>query len=235
VVPRVYTSDLRAEQAARTRERVVRAAAEELAAHGYERTTLARVATRAGVSLETVKAHGPKRALLLAAFEVTFAGSEGQGSLAERPEGRAVAATEDPGAFLDGLVELVATANERVAPLWRAFTAAAQGDEEVAATLAGLLDRRRADLRASVDVLAAHGFRVLAARESAAETLSYVLAPEGWSHFVEGAGWSGAAYRAWLREAVVRLVAAPPPAAPSAPPSAPPSPAPGSVPEPPTG
>ena len=86
MVPRAYTSDLRTEQAARTRERVVRAAAHELTEHGYERTTLARVAARAGVSLETVKAHGPKRALLLAAFELTFAGSEGQESLGERPE-----------------------------------------------------------------------------------------------------------------------------------------------------
>ena len=98
MVPRAYTSDLRAEQAARTRERVVRAAAEELTERGYERTTLARVAERAGVSLETVKAHGPKRALLLAAFEVMFAGSEGQESLAARPEGRAVAGTTAPGA-----------------------------------------------------------------------------------------------------------------------------------------
>ncbi|MGO2739929.1 MAG: TetR/AcrR family transcriptional regulator [Cellulosimicrobium funkei] len=211
MVPRAYTSDLRAEQAARTRERVVRAAAEELTERGYERTTLARVAERAGVSLETVKAHGPKRALLLAAFEVMFAGSEGQESLAARPEGRAVAGTTDPEAFLDVLVALVAAANERVAALWSAFTSAARSDEAVAAELAALLDRRRADLRASVDVLADHGFRLRAPRDEAAETLSYLLAPEGWTHFADGAGWSRERYRAWLRDAVVRLVAAPPP------------------------
>ncbi|WP_253691385.1 TetR/AcrR family transcriptional regulator [Cellulosimicrobium protaetiae] len=209
-MPRVYTSDLRAEQAARTRERVVRAAAEELAEHGYERTTLARVAERAGVSLETVKAHGPKRALLLAAFEVTFAGSEGKESLAARPDGQAVAEASDPEAFLDGLVALVAAANERVAGLWSAFTSAARSDEAVAAELDALLERRRADLRASVDVLAAHGFRPCSARDEAAEALSYLLAPEGWTHFVAGAGWSAERYRAWLRDAVVRLVAAPP-------------------------
>ncbi|KON73417.1 hypothetical protein M768_10775 [Cellulosimicrobium cellulans F16] len=210
MVPRAYTSDLRAEQAARTRERVVRAAAQELAERGYERTTLARVAERAGVSLETVKAHGPKRALLLAAFELTFAGSEGRESLGERPEGRSVAGTTDPEEFLDGLVALVAAANARVAGLWSAFTSAARSDEAVAAELDALLGRRRADLRASVDVLVAHGFRPNTAREEAAEALSYLLAPEGWSHFVEGAGWSDERYRAWLRDAVVRLVAAPP-------------------------
>lgn len=207
---RTYTSDLRAEQAARTRERVVRAAAAELGEHGYERTTLARVAERAGVSLETVKAHGPKRALLLAAFEVTFAGTEGRESLAARPEGRAVVATEDPRAFLDGLVDLVATANERAAGLWSAFVTAARSDDAVAGELAALLDRRRADLRASVDLLAAHEFTLHGPRERAAETLSYLVAPESYAHFVVGAGWSRAAYRAWLRDAVVRLVAAPP-------------------------
>ncbi len=210
MVPRAYTSDLRAEQAARTRERVVRAAAVELAEHGYERTTLARVAERAGVSLETVKAHGPKRALLLAAFELTFAGSEGAGSLAERPEGRAVAAATEPEAFLDGLVALVAAANERVAGLWSAFTSAARSDDAVAAELAALLERRRADLRASVDVLAAHGFTPRGPREHAAETLSYLLAPEGYAHLVTSAGWSRDDYRRWLRDAVVRLVATPP-------------------------
>ncbi|MTG87953.1 TetR family transcriptional regulator [Cellulosimicrobium sp. BIT-GX5] len=210
VVPRAYTSDLRAEQAARTRERVVRAAAEELADRGYERTTLARIAERAGVSLETVKAHGPKRALLLAAFELTFAGSEGKESLAARPEGRAVAATSDPEAFLDGLVDLVAAANARVSGLWSAFTSAARGDEAVAAELDALLERRRADLRASVDVLEAHGFHPYAPRDEAAESLSYLLGVEGYTHFVVGAGWSAARYRAWLRDAVVRLVAAPP-------------------------
>lgn len=213
MVPRAYTSDLRAEQAARTRERVVRAAAVELAERGYERTTLARVAERAGVSLETVKGHGPKRALLLAAFELTFAGSEGRESLGERPEGQAVAATTEPTAFLDGLVELVASANRRVAGLWSAFTSAARSDEAVAAELAALLERRRVDLRASVDVLAAHGFVLRAPRDEAAETLSYLLAPEAYAHFVEGAGWSGERYRDWLRDAVVRLVAALPGAA----------------------
>lgn len=210
MVPRVYTSDLRAEQAARTRERVVRAAALELADRGYERTTLTRVAERAGVSLETVKAHGPKRALLLAAFELTFAGSEGAESFVERPEGRAVAATAEPAAFLDGLVALVASANERVAGLWSAFTSAARSDDAVAAELAALLERRRADLRTSVDVLAAHGFTSRGSREDTAESLSYVLAPEGYTHFVTSAGWSTERYREWLRDAVVRLVAAPP-------------------------
>jgi AcrR family transcriptional regulator len=214
VVPRAYSSDLRAEQAALTRERVVRAAATELAENGYDRTTLARVAERAGVSLETVKSHGPKRALLLAAFELTFGGSVGPQSLAERPEGRDVVALTEPDAFLDGMVALVADANARVAGLWPAFTAAAQGDDQVAAELEALFERRRTTVRASVDLLVAHGFTLRTSRDDAAETLSYVFAPEGRTHFVTSAGWSDTAYRAWLRDAVVRLVATPPGAAP---------------------
>ncbi|MBD8078484.1 TetR family transcriptional regulator [Cellulosimicrobium arenosum] len=209
MVPRAYSSDLRAEQAALTRERVVRAAAAELSEHGYDRTTLARVAERAGVSLETVKTHGPKRALLLAAFELTFGGAEGPQSLAEGPEGRDVVARTDPDAFLDGMVALVASANARVGGLWPAFTAAAQGDDQVATELDALLERRRDTVRASVDLLVAHGFALRTSRDDAAETLSYVFAPEGRTHFVTGAGWSDDAYRAWLRDAVVRLVATP--------------------------
>ncbi|WP_454042454.1 TetR/AcrR family transcriptional regulator [Cellulosimicrobium sp. Marseille-Q8652] len=214
MVPRAYSSDLRAEQAALTRDRVVRAAATEFAERGYERTALARIADRAGVSVETVKAHGPKRALLLAAFELTFGGSEGPQSLADRPEARDVVALTDPGAFLDGMVALVADANARVAGLWPAFVAAAHGDDQVAAELEALLERRRSTVLASVDLLVAHGFTLRTSRERAAETLSYVFAPEGRTHFVPGAGWSDEDYRAWLRDAVVRLVASPPGAEP---------------------
>jgi AcrR family transcriptional regulator len=57
---RAYRSDLRAEQAERTREKIVEALAEQLG-EGLEDFSIPRVAERAGVSLRTVYHHFPNR------------------------------------------------------------------------------------------------------------------------------------------------------------------------------
>jgi AcrR family transcriptional regulator len=58
---REYSSPLRAEQANRTRERILEAFAEQIAGDGAEDTSMERVAKRAGVSLRTVYYHFPTR------------------------------------------------------------------------------------------------------------------------------------------------------------------------------
>ncbi|ERK72577.1 transcriptional regulator, TetR family, partial [Leifsonia aquatica ATCC 14665] len=108
---RPYRSSLRQEQARQTRERILDAAAAVFAARGYAGASLAEIATTAGVSVESVKVHGPKRALLLGAFERAFAGEAGEESLADRPEVAAIAALDDPDRMLAGLVPFIADAN----------------------------------------------------------------------------------------------------------------------------
>lgn len=71
---RPYRSTLRQEHAEQTRRRILEAAAEVFSSRGYASASLADIAAAAGVSVESVKVHGPKRALLLAAFELTFGG-----------------------------------------------------------------------------------------------------------------------------------------------------------------
>ncbi|MEE6311521.1 TetR family transcriptional regulator, partial [Plantactinospora veratri] len=67
---RTYRSELRDRQAAETRRRVVEAAIEVFGQHGYQAATFAQIARRAGVSVETVRRHGPKAAIMWAAVEV---------------------------------------------------------------------------------------------------------------------------------------------------------------------
>ena len=57
----------RAEQKARTRARVLEAARATFEALGYDGTTIATVAERAGVSAGTVMAHFPDKSALVAA------------------------------------------------------------------------------------------------------------------------------------------------------------------------
>ena len=87
---RRYRSTLRNAQADATRQRVVAAAGRCFAIRGFTATTLGAIADEAGVSVETVQAHGPKRMLLLAAVETASAGVDGGRSILDVPEARAV-------------------------------------------------------------------------------------------------------------------------------------------------
>src|SRR5271167_4026755 len=111
--PRAYNSTLRAEQAANTRQRILDAAAACFTRSGYAGTSLADIAAEAGVSVETVKLNGPKRTLLLAAFEQAFTGTEGREGIAEREIGREIRAVEENDEFLAGYIGFVAAANAR--------------------------------------------------------------------------------------------------------------------------
>ena len=74
---RVYRSELRLRQAEETRRSIIDAAADLFSELGYAGTTLAKIAARAGVSVETVQKNGPKAALIRAAVEVRSFGVEG--------------------------------------------------------------------------------------------------------------------------------------------------------------
>ena len=68
--PRRYDSSGRQEQARKSREAVLQAAQREFLARGYARTTVATVARKAKVSVETIyKAFGGKPGLVRALVE----------------------------------------------------------------------------------------------------------------------------------------------------------------------
>ncbi|GAB3738247.1 TetR/AcrR family transcriptional regulator [Microlunatus parietis] len=201
---RTYRSELRTEQAAATRRRILEAAGACFAESGYGRTTQAAIAARAGVSVESVKAQGPKRDLLLAAFEQAFTGQEGRQPLAEQDQLAAAFAIENDDAFLDTGLEFMAAANRRAYALWRALTSAADSDAEIAPVLDGILARRRKDIESAVGLiqrrgLLAAGVRV---RRRVAAELSFLLSPEGYQQLVAESGRSHREYLDWIRSMV---------------------------------
>src|ERR1700751_2894262 len=110
---RTYRSELRQQQAEQTRSRVVAAAAELFTADGYARTTLAKIAAAAGVSTETVQAHGPKAALLIAAVEYAGVGVSGEESIFNLDIGRKLLAGADREESLDLAVAFATEIHER--------------------------------------------------------------------------------------------------------------------------
>lgn len=206
--PRAYRSDLRAAQAAQTRTRILTAAADLFATQGYQATTLAAIGRAAGVSVETVKAAGSKASLLVAAFEVVFAGVESASSLADTEVARGVFALPDD-AFVDAVVDQIAGANERGYALWTVLLGAAASDPLVSAALAGILEHRRADYRMLVAELARR--EIVEAPDDAdalADELSFLMSPEGCQQLVAQSGWTPERYRTWMAESVLGWAAA---------------------------
>ncbi len=208
---RTYRSELRTEQAAATRRRILDTAGECFAEDGYGRTTLAAIAARAGVSVESVKAQGAKRELLLAAFEQTFAGQEGGQPLVEQDQLAPALAIEDDDAFLDAALGVIAAANRRAYALWQALTSAADSDPEVAPSLQEILAGRRADLERSMALLQRRGMLIagIRVRRRAAAQVSFLLSPEGYQQLVAESGWSHPQYLAWVRTMVRTVLSDP--------------------------
>ncbi|WP_448808520.1 TetR family transcriptional regulator [Agromyces bauzanensis] len=169
---------------------------------GLPRDPLADVGSRAGVSLETVKANGPKRDLLLRAFEQAFAGVEGAGRIADSDTARALTGITDADEFLAAVAGFVAAANARTSVLWTEFLAAANTDATVDRALTDLLERRRQDYRQLAGLLIERGIASSRADvDEAAAILSFLWSPESHQQLVLQAGWTMERYEHWLAAA----------------------------------
>ena len=203
---RRYRSELRTQQAAETRVRILEAAARQFAVAGYAGTSLAEIASAAGVSVETVKLGGPKRQLLMAAFEHSFAGSEGIRSLAEHDPVAEITADTDNTRYLASIVHFVAESNKRSSLLWSALLSAASSDTTLASELAELQGRRHRDMLILIDELRDRQLvSATSSRERLADAISFLLSPEGYNQLVRNAQWSQADYEAWLVRSIPLL------------------------------
>lgn len=200
--PRAYRSELRAQQALATRQRIVEASARLFATNGYQATTIAAIAREAGVSAETVKAAASKAALLIAAFEVTFSGSEGKTSLSDTEVAAGVLDLPDD-VFFDTVLTRIAEANARAHALWTVLLGAALSDPVVDEALQGILTHRAADNVQFVTELVRRGIApALPDVDDAAAAVSFLLSPEAYQQLVVQSGWTQGAYLAWLHRAV---------------------------------
>lgn len=201
--PRSYRSELRTRQAKETRSRIVAAASRLFSSRGYQATTIAAIAREAGVSPETVKTSASKAELLIAAFEVTFSGSEGAETLTDTEVGSGVLDLPDD-RFLDAVLTQIATANARGHALWTVLLGAALSDPVVDEALRGILTHRRADFARLVDELTSRGIASdVPDPQAAAAAISFLLSPEGYQQLVVQSGWSEQRYTSWLRHAVL--------------------------------
>ena len=203
---RRYHSPVREAEAARTRALIVDAAATLFARDGYAATSLKAIAAEAGVSVQSVHLAGPKSSLMLAAFERSFAGDEGRHSLTERPALAAIMEEPDTDVALGAYVTFLTEANERAAPVWAAFRAAADADPAVRELYADIEQRRMRDMALGAGWAVSRGLVPEAGASRAADVLALITGPDTYLHFVASCGWSLDAYRDWVTRSIGALI-----------------------------
>ncbi|MEJ7634132.1 helix-turn-helix domain-containing protein [Aeromicrobium sp.] len=202
---RAYDASGRREAARATRRTVVAAAKTLLEERGYNATTFAEVARRAGVSPASVyQRFGNKAALFKEVFDDTIAGDDEPVAVAERPEALRIQEEPDVKAKLRIFAEGAATRAARSARVQLALRNGAPIDPAVA----DLWQLIQAQRLTGMTMLASHlvdtgrlrtGIEVAEARE----VLWTCISVEVYDLFVIQRGWSRDAYAEWLYRTLI--------------------------------
>lgn len=202
--PRNTTRQREAGAAARaeTRRRLLHAAGAEFADRGYAGATVARIAARAGVTVQTLYlAWGSKIALLRAHLVGAIAG------LPDEPDGDIMAAMAQlPGERGDAATTIAQIAAHychvagRAAGAWQLYRDAAAGDPEVAADWRQLQVLRLGTFRSLLAALPTGALRSGLSAEAAAETAWTIASPDTYDLLVRHRGYSLDRYEAWVRD-----------------------------------
>jgi AcrR family transcriptional regulator len=198
---RHYNSTRRSRQAAQTREEILTAAIELFSESGWAGTTLAAIAERAGVAVETIYAgFGSKKRLLRIALDVAIAGDTAEMPVADRPEARRLGegSTDDR---MHAAAALSATVHGRTLGIIRALNEAARNDDEVEKWRHELNRARRKEVEIGLE-------RVLDDKVTDDQFIDLIwalLSPGVYDMLVEDAGMSRAQYETTMYDALKAL------------------------------
>jgi AcrR family transcriptional regulator len=187
---RRYDSSGRQAQARRNREAILDAAQRQFLDGGYAATTIAAIATEAGVSVETIyKAFGGKPGLVRAIYDRGLAGREPVPAYQ-----RADAIRErqtDPRAILRNWGTLTSEVSSIVSPIERLVRAAAASDPDMAALLKAHNDLREQRARHHARFLKRRGYlRQGVSLAQATDILWTCTSDELYDLLVTQRGWS---------------------------------------------
>lgn len=204
-VKRAYSSTVRAEQAARTRQRIVDAAGELFVADGYPATTVRAIAERAGVAVDTVySTFGSKVRVLTALIDRRLAPA-GEQSVLDRPESLAVRDEPDTRRQIRLFAHDIAAISAHVRPVAEMLRVAAAVEPDAAPVLVEMEEQRRRNMARPVEWFGARGpLRVEADR--AADIVFAVTSPELARLLCDVRGWTQEEYADWLDDTLARAL-----------------------------
>ena len=199
---RRYHSPRRREQAAATRRQVLEAAQQLFEQHGYAATSMAAIASEAGVSLKTAYlAFETKSGLLRALWHVLLRGDEESIPVGERPWFRAVLEEPDPARQIRLNVRNAKLVRGRIGPLLEVIRSAAAHDAEIDALWTRIQSEFYDNQRSVVDAL--HQKRALKPSLDVARATDILWTlnhPNVYRLLVTDRGWTPDQHERWLAD-----------------------------------
>ncbi|MDQ1051974.1 TetR/AcrR family transcriptional regulator [Streptomyces sp. V4I2] len=204
---RGYHAPRRAEQAAATRRAVLDAARELFVRQGYAATTVAQIARRADVAVDTVYAAvGRKPALLRELVETSLSGTDHPVAAAQRDYVLRIRAAHTAAEKIAIYAAAVTELQQRLAPVFLALRDAAVTDADCATLWLQIAERRARNMREfAADLRATGELRPDLTDDEVADTVWSMNAAEYWVLLVHERGWSPEHFGARLRDAWIRL------------------------------
>lgn len=218
-VNRSYDNAARKARSDATRSRILEVALELLTTRGYRGATIAEIARRADVHLDTVyELVGRKPELLRALIERAISGADGAVAPKDRDYVRAMRDEPDPRQKLAIYAAATLDIHNRLAPLLVALRDAGTTDNEAQQVWREISDRRARNMRDLVRDLGPDGtLRSELSVDEAADVIWATASAELFILFSNERGWTPESYAQWLADTWSRLLLAPPTIATSGP------------------
>jgi AcrR family transcriptional regulator len=205
---RGYASRLRRENAEATRRRIIAAASELMVGQGYANTTMAAVAERAGVAVQTLYSSCPggKPGLAKMVYDTALAGDAQAVPQSSRPGVQAILDEPDVVRKLARYSAMATSIQERVRSVHRVLHAAAASaqDHGLEAVVSDIERERLVGSRGPAMHLQSLGaLRPGLTAERAAEQIYALTSFEVFERLTDICGWSAGDYEDWLTRLLV--------------------------------
>jgi AcrR family transcriptional regulator len=197
--PRTRLAQARAET---TRLAIVDAAAELFTAHGYVRTTIEQIATRAGVAVQTIyNSIGSKRTVLSQVLDASTSGPDAPTPVPEL--GARIKAEADPVRIVLILAGWFTEMNARTASVFSVMREAAGVDPDVTALQAERARERLAEYSQAAKEIAKRGALRRGLAPDGAGAFMWALGnPDVYRFLSNDLGWTPRRYRAWMERSL---------------------------------
>ena len=205
---RSYNSPVRREQAIRTRQRILDAAAHLFTDRGYGGTSIRAIAEAAQVAPDTVYAtFGRKARLLTALIDIRLAPG-GESTILDRPQVQVMRDERDPGRFLRLFARDYATMAERVRPVSEVLRTAKAAEPEMAAVRDEIEGYRFQYMRTVVGWLAERT-KLRMPLPRAAQAVWALASPDVGRMLCDVQGWTTDEYADWLADTLTATLIRP--------------------------
>ena len=205
---RKYDSTRRQAQARLTKLQIAEAARVHFMERGYAGATIEAIASKAGVSQETVYSiFKNKRNILSFLMDITIGGDDQPVKLLERPEPQAVMRNPNQNQQLAMFAHDITGILERATPMFEILRSAAKIEPKIAELLKHLLDERMQNMVRFAGSIAANGpLRDDMKTTQAGEIVWTLTSPEIFHLLTVVRGWGKEKYSQWLADSLTRLL-----------------------------